>query len=106
MAGETRYTPRLLLSLCERFPEGSEYDAELMGSRELRDWTLANILRAANVNAVNSNTIITGNWKKGHVPQIEPIGPPKVDKPVVVNDEPENEELKLIALMGHFMPRM
>lgn len=85
VAEETRYTPRLLLSLIERLPEGSEYIAEIKGNREFRDWDLQATLSAALVNAVNTNTLATGNWKPGHVPKIEPITGP------VAKPEPKEE---------------
>lgn len=104
-----------MLSLIERLPEGSEFDAERMGDRAFRDWNLEHYLLAGVLNAVNSNTIATGNWKKGQSPDIPqltgPVGPdgkplkPKseqVEKAVLT---PEGNSSKLLAVMARFAPK-
>lgn len=110
----SRWTPRLLLSLIERFPEGSEFDAERMGGREFRDWNLEHYLMAGVINAVNSNTIATGSWKKGKTPDFPQItGPtdasgkplkPKSSEPAPVKT-PGGDSPKLLAVMARFAPK-
>ncbi len=71
----SRYAPRLLLSLIERLPEGSEFVAEQLGGREHRDWDQTNHLLAAIYNAVVSDTLVMANvpkHKRADVPMIEP----------------------------------
>lgn len=68
-------TPRLLLSLIEQLPEGSAYFAALRGGPEYRDWGLQEYLLAGVINAVNTNTQMTG-WFKGAPPKFPIVNGP------------------------------
>lgn len=75
---DDRFTPPILLSLIERFPEGSEFGAEKAGNRQLRDWRQDTYLLANIANNVNVNTMVTGNVPLSKRKQFHMIEPPKV----------------------------
>lgn len=75
------WSPRRLLVLAERLPEGSELVAEQLGGRHFRDWTTLHSLLAAVHNQLIANTIITGHVDKKHHKDFEYIdGPPDPKK--------------------------
>ena len=85
--------PLFALSLIERLPLGSRYASEVQYGDDWRDaldvdrsyYATANV-----VDAVNQNTIATGNWKKR--PKFDPFPTPqseyekKKKKPVTIFD--------------------
>lgn len=91
-------TPRLLLSLIERLPEGSEFDAEIQGSRDYRDWTLDRWLLVGAINAINTNSTWTVAAAGGKPPKIPPVEGPnkKTARPLEPVEHKSGEMLKAI----------
>lgn len=98
-------TPRLLVSLIEKLPEGSEYMAEMAGGREFRDWNTTEYLLAAVVNAVHTNTLATANWSKGKRPEIPFIeGPQRPDGASAKASAGDKPMPTLLEIMARFAP--
>lgn len=78
--------------LVKRLPDDSMTAALMQGGREFFGWGTDRYMAADTYDALNVNTIATGQWKKGKKPDIPPWPRPKKDairekkKPVSVRD--------------------
>ena len=79
--------PSFVLALVERLPDDSLTLALMRGGREHLGWTPERHLLAAIHDAVNLNTKVTGNWKKGKVPDF-PLWP----RPNATDSDIESED--------------
>lgn len=75
--------PSLVISKIERLPDDSMTIALMRGSKEFFGWGTDRYLSADIYDALNVNTVATGNWKKGKTPDLPPWPrpKPKVQKP-------------------------
>lgn len=80
LQGKTSYTPRLLLSLIEQFPEGSATGAALRDDPHMRYWDLHSELLAAVHNAVQINTMVVGGVSKKDRDKFEFLESPATKK--------------------------
>jgi len=80
IAGETRHTPRILLSLIEHLPEGCAFPAAMAGDPQRRFWRSETAIMAAIHNAVQVNTMVVGNIAKKDRKLFGFIDPPWVKK--------------------------
>lgn len=71
VAGRSHHSPRLVVALIEWLPEDSAFAAAINGGRRWLGWTEDRMLRAALYDAMNANTVATGQWKK-RPPRIDP----------------------------------
>ena len=78
---EATIPPAHLLAMIDRLPEGSMTVAMRAGGDDWRDYFEADLhyhVAAGIFDAINSNTLGTGNWKKGHEPKFKPWPTPAV----------------------------
>lgn len=87
-------SPRLILSLLKRLPEGSHYAAAMASSPEVlaaraendkttavdpaveaRTWTFDRTLMAQLINSVNALVTHLPNWEQGKAPKLPLVGP-------------------------------
>lgn len=99
----------MISSLIRNLPEGSRFraavaydhpdesedlpqaDPRAEAIADRRSWTLARRLQAMEINAINTNTAVTGNWKDKppEFPTIGPaewLGPPAKQEPVYTDN--------------------
>jgi hypothetical protein len=91
VAGRTHYTPRLLLALIMWLPEDSAFVASLRGGRRWLGWSPDRALLADIYDALNLNTVATGNWKRQ--PKIPPWPRPNT---------PKRKPTTIAAIRRHF----
>lgn len=75
--------PAHMLALIERLPEGSMTVSMRHDKKEWRDYLGADMnyyVSAGIFNAVNDNTVATGNWEKGKAPKLKPWPVPQIAK--------------------------
>lgn len=65
-------SPSLVLALIERLPDDSLTIALAMGGRQHFGWGTDRHLRADLFDAINANTMMTGQYKKGKAPKLDP----------------------------------
>lgn len=70
--------PEWWLAIIGQLPEESAFVAEVRGGPEHRGWTLDRHLQALTLDAINMNTINTGNYRRR--PQFEPFPRPGADQ--------------------------
>lgn len=68
--------PALLLALLERLPDDSMTAALAAGGKHLFGWGVDRYIAADTFDALNLNTVATGQWKK-KPPEIKPYPRPK-----------------------------
>lgn len=68
--------PALVLNLIERLPDDSMTYALAQGGRKFLGWGTERRLQVMTYDALNVNTLISGNWKKGKEPDFEPFPTP------------------------------
>lgn len=111
LRGEVLSSVRLLIAQIRHLPEGSRYTARRIVEadeagveieisafdqkiQDARTWTLQHRLYAMFINAINQNTVVSGNWEKGKVPTFPVVGPigwdPKRQKRMEVKEQVQN----------------
>ena len=75
MAGRSHITAPLLLSLVEGLPDESRTVAAIAGNAEFRGWSKEARLLADLFDAVQANTMASGNWKNSP-PKLKPYPRP------------------------------
>ena len=87
-------TPRLVLVLIEGLPDTSMFLAMRRGGLEFMGWGGDRAIMASIFDAIGENTVYTGNWKKGKVPD-----PPTYPRP---DDKKKAEKKKDNSVAGLF----
>ncbi len=73
-----------MLALVEHLPEDSAFVASRRGGHRWRGWTQTERILADLYDAINLNTVATGQWAKGKAPTIPPYPRPTNEKPRVL----------------------
>lgn len=70
--GTARTTPLLVLSLIEGLSDGSRFTASRLGGSRYLGWSEDRMILAAILDAINDNTLVSGDWPKGKRPKFKP----------------------------------
>lgn len=73
-------SPSRLLAIVENLPEDSATVAAASGGPEYRSWTTTARILADVYDAMSTNTIVSGTWKKNKAPKIPQYPRPWVDR--------------------------
>ena len=101
VAGETRHTPRIVLSLIEHLPEGTAFPASYAGDMARRSWRSDHSLLAAIHNAIQVNTMVTAPVAQKDRKHFAFIDPPWMTK---AKSAPAAVKKSALAVLGGALP--